>query len=480
MLGKFFAAWCFSGVALCLTFPMWITVNYLGDPDNTVIMTGYLGSLLLAGGFLAIGSCISALSKNQVIAFVISIVLCFLFILSGFPLVLDFFQGWAPQLLVELVSSLSFLTHFESVKKGVIDLRDLIYYLVFIAFWLYANVVVINTRKGGLSGAMFIQYKKLASGSGILVAALLTTSLIIISNNLFTGVRLDLTGKQNSLPCRRAPSTSSPRWKNRCHWIFTSPARPWLDYPQLINYANRVRDLLEEYAAKSDGMIRLTIIEPEPFSEAEDQAVAGGLNGIAVNAAGDHGYLGLIGTNSTDDEAVIPFFQINREAALEYDLTKLIYNLVNPKKRVVGVVSALPLFGNPARGMGAARRPWAIISAMREFFDVRELSNSPDLINDEVDVLMVAHPKDLSEKTLFAIDQYILKGGNALLFVDPLAEGDNARPDPANPYVMPDMASNLNPLLDAWGIRLDESKVAADVNLAMRVADARGARDARR
>ena len=147
VLGKFLAAWCFTAIALFLTFPMWITVNYLGEPDNTVILASYIGSLLMAGGFLAIGSCISALSKSQVIAFVISVVICFLFILSGFPLVLDFFQGWAPQALVEVISSLSFLTHFDSIKKGVIDLRDVIYYLAFISFWLYANVVVIDSRK---------------------------------------------------------------------------------------------------------------------------------------------------------------------------------------------------------------------------------------------------------------------------------------------------------------------------------------------
>ena len=147
VLGKFLAAWCFTAIALALTFPIWLTVNYLGDPDNTVILAGYLGSLLMAGGFLAIGSCISALSKSQVIAFVISVVTCFLFILSGFPLVLDFFQGWAPQALVEAVASLSFLAHFDSINKGVIDLRDVIYYLALISFWLYANVVVVDSRK---------------------------------------------------------------------------------------------------------------------------------------------------------------------------------------------------------------------------------------------------------------------------------------------------------------------------------------------
>jgi ABC-2 type transport system permease protein len=147
VLGKFLAAWIFSGIALVLTFPMWITVNYLGSPDNTVIVAGYLGSLMMAGGFLAIGACISALTRSQVIAFVISVAVCFLFILSGFPLVLDFFQAWAPQALVDAIASISFLTHFESLQKGVIDLRDIIYYAVLISFWLYANVVVIEIKK---------------------------------------------------------------------------------------------------------------------------------------------------------------------------------------------------------------------------------------------------------------------------------------------------------------------------------------------
>ena len=145
--GKFLAAWCFTGIALALTFPIWITVNYLGAPDNMVIMASYLGSFLMAGGFLAIGSCVSAVTKNQVIAFVISVMICFLFVLSGFPIVLDFFQGWAPKMLMDAIASFSFLTHFESIKKGVIDLRDIIYFGVLIVFWLYANVVIIDARK---------------------------------------------------------------------------------------------------------------------------------------------------------------------------------------------------------------------------------------------------------------------------------------------------------------------------------------------
>ncbi|MCG3201044.1 MAG: hypothetical protein NFCOHLIN_00906 [Gammaproteobacteria bacterium] len=149
VLGKFLAAWCFTAIALALTFPMWITVNYLGNPDNTVILFGYLGSLLMAGGFLAIGSCISALTKNQVIAFVVSVVICFLIILSGYPIVLDFFRAWAPQAVVDAISSFSFLTHFDSIKKGVIDARDVLYFGTLTAFWLYASTLVINLKKAG-------------------------------------------------------------------------------------------------------------------------------------------------------------------------------------------------------------------------------------------------------------------------------------------------------------------------------------------
>jgi ABC-2 type transport system permease protein len=147
VLGKFLAAWAFSGIALLLTFPLWITVNYLGNADNGVILASYLGSLLMAGAFLAIGACMSALTRNQVIAFVVSAVVCFGFVLSGFPLVLDFFSSWAPEFVVQAVSSFSFLSHFNAISEGVIELRDVVYFVSLIAFWLFANAVVIDVKK---------------------------------------------------------------------------------------------------------------------------------------------------------------------------------------------------------------------------------------------------------------------------------------------------------------------------------------------
>jgi len=145
--GKYLAAWVFIGLALVLTFPIWITVNYLGDPDNGVIFAAYIGSFLMAGGFLAIGACISAMTKNQVIAFIITVVICFIFLLAGSPLVLNFFKAWMPQNIVDAISSLSFLTHYISISKGVIDLRDVIYFFTLIGFWLYANALVVDMKK---------------------------------------------------------------------------------------------------------------------------------------------------------------------------------------------------------------------------------------------------------------------------------------------------------------------------------------------
>jgi ABC-2 type transport system permease protein len=146
VVGKFLAAWAFIGIALVFTFPIWITVNYLGDPDNGAIITSYLGSLLMAGGFLAIGSCLSAASRNQVIAFILSVVTCFVFMLSGFEMVQDGLS-WLPHVVTDAFASLSFLSHYAAISKGVIDLRDVIYFATLIGFWLYANVVVIDMKK---------------------------------------------------------------------------------------------------------------------------------------------------------------------------------------------------------------------------------------------------------------------------------------------------------------------------------------------
>ncbi len=148
VLGKFLAAWAFTGIALALTFPIWITVNYLGDPDNGAIIAGYFGSFLMAGAFLAVGSCLSALTRNQVIAFILTVVICFALLLAGWPMVLDVFRGIGlPSVVIDAIAGLSFITHFGAISKGVVDLRDLLYFVLMIGFWLYASAVVIDLKK---------------------------------------------------------------------------------------------------------------------------------------------------------------------------------------------------------------------------------------------------------------------------------------------------------------------------------------------
>lgn len=147
VLAKFFAAWTFAGIALALTVPIWITVNYLGSPDNGVIVASYVGSLFMAGAYLAIGSAFSALTKNQVIAFVLTAVVCLIFTVSGTPLVLNFFTGWAPANMVEVVSNLSFIGNFEAISKGVIDLVGIVYFASVISLFLFANILLINLYK---------------------------------------------------------------------------------------------------------------------------------------------------------------------------------------------------------------------------------------------------------------------------------------------------------------------------------------------
>jgi ABC-2 type transport system permease protein len=147
VLGKFLAAWVLSGIALLLTFPVWITVNYLGDPDNGVILAAYIGSWLMAGGFLAIGSCMSAMTRNAVIAFILTVAICFAFVASGSAIVLNAFSGWAPDVLINAIAGLSFLTHFDAISKGVLDIRDMLFFAAVIAAWLTASAIVIEIKK---------------------------------------------------------------------------------------------------------------------------------------------------------------------------------------------------------------------------------------------------------------------------------------------------------------------------------------------
>lgn len=236
--------------------------------------------------------------------------------------------------------------------------------------------------------------------------------------------------------------------------------------PAYLKYFDRVRALLEQYRDISGGRFQLQVVDPEPFSDAEDRAVAAGLKGVRVNRDGDSAFFGLAAENSTDNTAVVEFFSPERERYLEYDISKLVWTLNNPKKRVVGLISGVPINGtfSPQGGMVP---PWAMMEQINEFYEVKDLGGDPKAIGPEVDILMLAQPEILSEQALYAIDQFALRGGRILAFVDPNAE--NSQSSRMGMMMGGTKASALDKLLKAWGVAFDGSKVAGDLSRARRV-----------
>jgi gliding motility-associatede transport system auxiliary component len=227
----------------------------------------------------------------------------------------------------------------------------------------------------------------------------------------------------------------------------------------------RVKELLERYASQSDGRIRLELLDAAPFSPAEDKAVAFGLTGVPYNEAGDLGYFGLVGTNSTDDVETVRYFAAERENFLEYDLSKVIYRLTNPRKKVVGLISSLPI-GGAGTMPGQEGPPWPIIQTIRDFFEIKPLPPYVEQIPDDIDVLWIVHPHGFDDHALYAIDQFVLKGGRALVFVDPMFESSARMGMTA---AAGSSRSELNRLLNAWGLAMAPDKVAGDLDAARRV-----------
>jgi ABC-type uncharacterized transport system involved in gliding motility auxiliary subunit len=240
-------------------------------------------------------------------------------------------------------------------------------------------------------------------------------------------------------------------------------------------YADHVREMLNEYAAVSGGKIRLQFYDPEPFSDIEDRALAYGLQGVPVDQGGSQVYFGLAGSNQEDDERTIAFFQPERERFLEYDLTKLVYDLSNPKRPVIGVMSSLPVDGDPRMMMMAMRgqqvsggQPYASIAQLRQTNQVKTVNTDAQVIDPDIQVLLVAEAQHLSDATLYAIDQFVMRGGRLMVMVDPWSEAMAASPSPSG--VPPtDTGSNLKKLFDAWGIEFDPTKVVGDLTGAWRV-----------
>ncbi len=310
---------------------------------------------------------------------------------------------------------------------------------------------------------------------GVLAVLALLVGINVLADSRLANVRLDLTqqglytlspGTRQVLAGLREPVTLR---------LYYSPALG-TRIPAYGAYADRVREMLRQYQQISRGKVRLEFYNPEPYSATEDKALAYGLQGVPVDASGEQVYFGLAGSNMLDDERSIGFFQSDRERFLEYDLTRLIYELSNPARPVVGVISSLPLDGDARTmmmmrnngGLGGPGAPFISMVQLRQSFTVRTLDAATQVIPPDVKVLLLAHAQHLSEDTLYAIDQFVMRGGRLMVMVDPQSEAQLALPNPTGAPPA-DTSSDLKRLFDAWGITFDATHVVGDLTGAWRV-----------
>jgi ABC-type uncharacterized transport system involved in gliding motility auxiliary subunit len=303
---------------------------------------------------------------------------------------------------------------------------------------------------------------------GLVALAVMFVVAVSLANGILRGARLDLT--ENEL-YTLSPGTIGTLGKieEPINLYFFFSDRATSDIPYLRAYAGRVRDMLREFAQRSDGKLRFREIDPVPFSDEEDRAAQFGLQGIRIDTTPDPIFLGLAGSNSVGDEQVIGFLDPSKEAFLEYELAKLVYALANPKRPVVGLITSLPMNAGFDPMTQQMRQPWTITTQLQQLFELRMIDSTTQEIAEDVQVLMVVHPKTLSDATLYAIDQFVLRGGRAMLFVDPWCEADPGNPqDPAN-AMGGGRSSNLDRLLGAWGVTVTDDSFVGDDRNALQV-----------
>jgi ABC-type uncharacterized transport system involved in gliding motility auxiliary subunit len=311
--------------------------------------------------------------------------------------------------------------------------------------------------------------KTWSSVVGVIAVAAILLGVNLLADTFLANARLDLT--QQHL------YTLSPGTKRILAGL-KDPITLRLFYSRALGaqvpvygaYADRVREMLRDYAARANGKLKLEFYDPEPFSGTEDRAMGYGLQGVPLDRGGTQVYFGLAGTNLLDDQRTVAFFQPERERFLEFDLTRLVYELSNPKRSVVGVMTALPMDGDPRAMMmrQGGGQPWVSMVQLRQGFSVKTVATDAQVIDPDIQVLVVAHPQHLSDNALYAIDQFVMRGGRLLVLVDPHSEAEASQPDPSGaPRV--DTASEMAKLFDAWGITFDPEHVVGDLAGAWRV-----------
>lgn len=469
LIGKFLAAWAFIAIALACTFPVVLTTAYLGSPDWGAVFCGYLGSFLLAGAATAIGVFASSLSRSQVIGFVTALGLTFALLIIGFNPVVAAVANWGvPTAVVNAVASCSLMSHYEALRRGVVDFADIGYYLGVVVLMLTAAKVATEGRKG-------------AGGVGLALLAVVIGAACCILSAL--PLRIDLTAERLytlSDGSKAVLSKLDTEVTLKYYFSSSSPETPMA----LKTYANQVQNLLQEYELAGKGNLTLEAYDPKPDSDAEEWAQRYGVEPQTVNPLGGGIYFGLVAVCG-DREETLARISPRTESTLEYDITRLVTRVAWPERPVLGLMTSIPgvLGGQPDQmAMMQGRRPdpgWAAFSELAKDYEVRTVAPTAESIDADIKALVVLHAKDLSEKTLFAIDQFVIKGGRLIACVDPMSVMDLiASRSQQNPMMMQmgggQGPSTLGKLFDAWGVSFDTGKIVADLSASTRLGGGEG------
>ena len=471
LVGKFLAAWSFVGIGLALTFPVALTAGYLGSPDWGAVFCGYLGSFLLAGAAVAIGVFASTLSRSSVVGFVVSLALVFLLLIIGFDPVIGAVASWGvPTAITDAVASCSLLSHFESMQKGVVDFADVGYYFAMVVFMIAAAKTVTDGRRGASKGVVGL----------VLVGAIAASSVVILAN---LPLRCDMTAEKLYTLSKGSKAVLSQLTEDVTFKYYVSSSSAEMPMA-LKTYASQVGNLLKEYERAGGGRLVVETYDPKPDSDAEEWAQRYGVEPqTGGNPFGAGIYFGIVAVCG-DREETLGVLSPRTESTLEYDLTRLVTRVAWPERPVVGVMTSLPdvLGGqmNPMMMQMGQRPPqgWAAFSELAKDYDVRTVEPDAEKIDDDVKTLVVVHPKNLSDKALYAIDQFVLRGGKLVACVDPFSikdmQSSRSQQNPMMGQMGGDGPSTLGKLFDAWGVKFEEGKISCDLEAATKLNNGQG------
>ena len=477
--GKYVAGMILLICALLLTFPIPLTAFLLGSPDAGAVFCGYLGALLLGSVYLSASAFCSAVSRSQTASFLYSLLLCGFFVFMGSPRLLSTVSEWVPEQILALIGSCSFLQNAQSFQKGLIDSSEVVYCLSLTFFFLTLNRCFLEYAASG-SGNLTAPgaFRDAAARRAIrhLAGSILYILILTVGLNIIAGTwqyKFDISGDRAYSISKESASIAADPGSPVTLRFYASISNPAMPQP-LKKYAERVKWILQEFTAASKGKIDLIFLDPEQDSPEEETAALDGIAPIQTSA-GDRFYLGLSATRA-ENVAAVPFLSPHQENQLEYDIARIVLNAASEKKPVIGIISPFRVLGNKPdfknfRGKpeqaAKVEPPWFSMSELARDYELKMLPENISEIPEGISALLIIAPSNTNPETLYAVDQYLMKGGRAAVFLDPRSFYAvlKARSDYS---FLERTESDLKPLTDAWGVSSNTATMAADMLTAYR------------